>query len=139
MTLAAWWLRDNGWWCVHVFLTAILIGWATVLYLPPPTFATGAAYRQFAAIVPNEEFWATGFLFAGLLGMAGCWAAFPRPGVRTWRVWLSVASGIILAVNHGMIALLMAEGNLAGTGWLVYTLVMLLSYALAAVEASRVG
>ena len=111
--------------------------WALVLAFPARTFLTSKSYSAFMLIEPNEHYWATGFLVAFLLGVAGCWASFPGVTRSSWVGWLRIAAALILGVNHGMIGLLMFRSNPLGTGTGIYLIVMVGAYLLAAVEAHR--
>ena len=119
-----------GWAVMHIGLVAVLAWWSFLLFLPVHTFDTGPGYNAFVEICPDEDYWATGF---GLAALAGAW------GLVTQRQWMRVTSGLVMCANHGMIAILCARGNPAGTGSGVYLIIAAMALALAWREVQRAG
>ena len=121
-------LPKLGWTVMHIGLVAMMAWWAGLLALPIDTFDSAPGYAAFQRICPDENYWATGF---GITALFGIW------GLMTRLNWVRVSSTLLLGINHGMIAILMARGNHVGTGQGIYAIIMLMAYALAAREAHR--
>lgn len=125
--------------CWHLWLTLALAWWAFILVLPVPTFAISQSYSSFVRISPDEDFWAFGYGFASLCGAFGCWASWP-PRLRrdTFRQQaIRMTAAVVLAIVHGITAVLMFQGAKGGTGPGIYVLIMCSAYLLLRAEYER--
>lgn len=106
---------------IHAALTAVMAWLAVILVLPGDTFGTSKSFTRMAAL-GTEPVWALVFWLAACLGLVGLLT--PSRGTR-------LASVLVLATMHGVVAGCFALSNPATTGTGTYTVLAALGYYLA--------
>lgn len=111
-------LARDGVFVVQFGLALIVLHFAVVLMFPGSTFDTGKGFRWFQSIA-SENTWARIYLVA---------SAICLPGLFSRRCWMKVLSAFVSAFVFGVVSFGFAAGNMLGTGWGTYMIMLGWSY-----------
>lgn len=106
---------------LHVALTAVMMWLAVVLAWSGGIFGSSNSYAIMHRIGP-EHGWAVAFWLVASVGVSGLVTAGPL---------LRLASVLVLATAHGLVALSFVLSNPASTGTGTYAVLAMLGYYLA--------